>query len=104
MALPKVVFGVEWVEVEPGWGTRPEGWKISLTLEEAKAEAKRASAAGPYENGGGYCGPVRPLYVQEILTDDLPEGEKMSLETQPFTFTANYWMPKWIGPRHPVGG
>lgn len=68
----KTLFAVPWIEVEYGWGSRDEGYKVFDTLEECVAATKHDSIKGNYESGGGYCGPERPLVYFE--TPDEIEG------------------------------
>lgn len=67
-----ILYAVPWIEVEYGWGERPEGYKIFDNLEECISSTKESSKTGNYESGGGYCGPERPLYYYE--TTDQIEG------------------------------
>lgn len=66
----KTLFAVPWIEVEYGWGDRPEGYKVFESEEECIKQTKEDSFKGNYE--GGYFGPVRPLYYYE--TPDEIEG------------------------------
>lgn len=66
----KTLFAVPWIEVEYGWGDRPEGYKVFDSLEECLSSSKKSSAEGNYE--GGYFGPLRPMYYYE--TPDEIEG------------------------------
>ena len=59
----KTLYAVPWIEVEYGWGERPEGYKIFEDLEECIKSSKESSENGNYK--GGYCGPERPLYYYE---------------------------------------
>lgn len=61
-----ILYAVPWIEVEYGWGDRPEGYKVFDNLEECISSTKESSANGNYESGGGYCGPVRPLYYIQV--------------------------------------
>jgi len=66
----KILFAVEWIEVEYGWGDRPEGYLVFDNLNKCIEDTKESSKTGNYE--GGYMGPVRPLGYYE--TTDLIEG------------------------------
>ena len=96
----KVVYGVPWIEVE--FGQRPEGWVLFLDKEQCIKDTKAASERGPYEGGGGYCGPERPLAYTEIPFDSLEEEYQERLEENGKTFTSNYWSPKFAGARHHI--
>ena len=89
----KVVWGTPWIEVESGWGSRPEGWKLFLDRDEAVKDTHRASKDGPYE--GGYIGPERPLKLYEIPFDSLPDVVQEKLRSSGKAFTSNYWDPKY---------
>jgi hypothetical protein len=39
----KVVFAVEYIEVEYGWGDRPEGYALYLDKDECVKQTKKAS-------------------------------------------------------------
>lgn len=67
------LYAVEWIEVEYGWGDRPEGYKIFKDLEFAKEETFEDSENGNYPSGSGYLGPVRPLTIYEINSENLPQ-------------------------------
>ena len=96
----KTIFGVKWIEVEYGWGDRPEGWKLYATLQEAIDGAKADSANGNFE--GGYCGPTRPVTVVEIDAAEIQPITAGGLASGP-TFTANHWNPQNPGKSRPVG-
>lgn len=66
----KTLFAVPWIEVEYGWGDRPEGFKVFETEEECIKQTNLDSADGNYD--GGYFGPVRPLCYYK--TPDEIEG------------------------------
>lgn len=61
----KVLYAVPWIEIEYGWGSRPEGYKLFESLEECKKQTAIDSEVGNYSGGGGYCGPERPLHYYE---------------------------------------
>ena len=67
----KTLYAVEWVEVEYGWGERPEGFKIFDNLEECITSTKESSQNGNYESGGGYFGPKRPLEYTILENSDI---------------------------------
>ena len=92
----KVVYGVKWIESE--WGLRDEGWKLCFCDLRAWSQARIDSANGPYPNNSGYCGPVRPLMVQEIPWDCLePNDQQALLEADNlFVFTRNHYTPKFM--------
>lgn len=66
----KTLFAVPWIEVEYGWGDRPEGFKVFESEEQCIEQTKKDSDNGNYD--GGYCGPVRPSHYYE--TPDEIEG------------------------------
>jgi hypothetical protein len=59
-----IIYAVPWIEVEYGWGDRPEGYKVFNTLEECITSTKESSNKGNYN--GGYFGPARPLGYYEV--------------------------------------
>lgn len=63
----KTLYAVPWIEIEYGWGSRPEGYKVYETLEECVEETKLKSEDGGYESG--YFGPERPLCYYETLDE-----------------------------------
>ena len=65
-----ILYAVPWIEVEFGWGSRPEGFKVFDSLEECIKNTKERFADGDY--GTGYFGPVSPLCYYE--TPDEIEG------------------------------
>jgi hypothetical protein len=87
------IYGVPWIEVE--FGQRDEGWALFTDLEECKSETKEASRRGPYEGGGGYCGPVRPLTYYEIPVEGLDDEYVKALKKKGRCHTANRWYPKY---------
>ena len=89
----KIIYGVEWIESE--FGQRPEGYLLFLDLKDCINKTIEASRKGPYKDGGGYLGPVRPLYYVEIPFDSLDEDLKTQLVENGTTFTPNRWEPKF---------
>lgn len=59
-----VLYAVPWIDVEYGWGSKPDGFKIFDDLEECIKSTNESSEKGNYE--GGYLGPERPLIYYEI--------------------------------------
>lgn len=88
-ATTKSLYLVPWIEVEMGWGSRPEGYRVFLDLETCKRETKRASQEGPYK--GGYFGPERPLHYYEVPYDE-------SMTTENFVDR----LPKFRSPSNPI--
>ena len=87
----KVVFGVQWIEIE--FGQRLEGWSLFTNAEECVERTKEASAKGPYP--GGYIGPERPLRMYEIPFDSLDKETQKDLKKKGTAHTANNWQPKF---------
>jgi len=98
----KIVYGVEWIEVE--FGQRSEGYALFLDKDECIRSTKRSSQRGPYPSGspvrGGYYGPVRPLSYVEIPFDSLEPEDKKKLRKTGYAHTANRWSPKFKGTRN----
>ena len=65
-----ILYAVPWIEIEYGWGTRPEGYKIFDNLETCIQESLNDTNSGNYE--GGYCEPESPIQYYE--TPDEIEG------------------------------
>lgn len=63
----KTLFAVPWIEVEYGWGSRPEGYKIFDSLESAKSQSIKDTLSG--NSSGGYLGPVRPIQIIETVDE-----------------------------------
>ena len=61
----KTLYAVPWIEIEYGWGDRPEGFKVFEDLDECLESSKASSKSGNYD--GGYFGPVRPLRYYETV-------------------------------------
>ena len=59
----KVLYAVPWIEIEYGWGSRDEGYKVYDSLDECISNTKSRSEDGNYEDG--YFGPYRPLVYYE---------------------------------------
>lgn len=97
----KVVYGVPWIEVEFGWGERPEGYLLFLDKEQCIKKTQEDSATGPYD-GGYYCGPVRPLYYVEIPFDSLEDSLKERLSKFQNVFSPNTWKPRFAGAKIPI--
>ena len=91
----KLAYCVPWIEIEYGWGSRPEGYKIFSDLEKCLEQTKVDSAKAGYE--GGYCGPVRDmeLFYYEVPYDLIPEKVKNAFdEGKDFWFSENAWNPQ----------
>ena len=90
----KVVYGVPWIEVEYGWGSRPSGWMLFTDKERCIEDTKKASDEG---NGdGGYIGPVRPEQYVEIPFDFLDDDLQKRLEENGGKAgTHDFWSPKF---------
>lgn len=89
----RVCYGVQWIEVE--FGQRDEGYKLFVSLKQAKERSEEDTKAGHYQ--GGYCGPEKPLTIYEIPVDCLPDKLKRYIEAAPDTgsiFSDNHWQPK----------
>jgi hypothetical protein len=91
----KVIYGVPWIEIESGWGSRPSGWKLFTNEDECHSSTKDASDGGAFE--GGYIGPVRPLTCWEIPFDSLDEKLQARLEEFGAALTDDYWDPSFKG-------
>ncbi len=63
------MYLVPWIEVEYGWGDRPEGYKVFTDEKEMIKTTNHDSENGNYEGGGGYFGPIRPLCYYEAPFD-----------------------------------
>ena len=95
----KVVYAVAYIEIEYGWGERPEGYALYLDKDKCAAQTKESSKHGNYESGEGYYGPVRPLSYREVPYDSLDEKLKKELDDKGVTHTDNHWSPKFEGKR-----
>lgn len=89
----KKIYLVPWIEVEFGWGSRPEGYKVFLEEKTCIACTKEDSISG--QGAGGYFGPVRPLRYYEAPLSDLPEELQLSLQESKndFVWPDNSWKP-----------
>lgn len=96
----QVVYGVPWIEVEYGWGDRPEGWHLFLHKEQCINASKEASKEGG--SAGGYIGPIRPLTYTEIPLDSLEPELRTKIANNGECFTSNYWEPKFKGLCTPI--
>jgi hypothetical protein len=96
----KVVYAVEWIEVE--WGQRSEGYRLFLDEKDCIASTKKSSERGPYPSGGGYLGPVRPLVYVEVPFDSLEPEYKKQLKKTGSCHTENRWRPKFKGTRKSI--
>lgn len=65
--MNRVLYAVPWIEIEYGWGDRPEGFKVYDNLEDCIDDSRLKTGTGNYE--GGYFGPVRPLHYYETVDD-----------------------------------
>ena len=95
---PEVVYAVPWIESE--WGQRDEGYRLFLDLAFCIESTKESSARGPYPGGGGYCGPVRPLFYYEVPFSCLEVDLKANIQDPDkdgVTHTTNWWKPKFKG-------
>ena len=78
--MEKSLYLVPWIEVEYGWGDRPEGYKVFNNLEECIQTTNKDSNNGNY--AGGYCGPERPLmYCETPYNEDI--ASKMFINKLP---------------------
>ena len=92
----KTVYAVRWLEVEFGWGDRPEGYKLFLNLDLCLKDTKACLVKGNYK--GGYCGPERPAFYVEVPFDSLEEKFQKALDEggeSCSVFTDNHWSPKF---------
>lgn len=64
------MYLVPWIEIEYGWGDRPEGYKVFDNKEKMIESTKESSVKGNYESGRGYFGPIRPLCYYEAPFDE----------------------------------
>ena len=91
----KTVFAVPWIEVESGWGERPEGYAIFEDRKTCVKKTKAASKRGVYK--GGYCGPNRPMVYYEIPWSVLTAKLKKELKETGRAHSENHWKPKMKG-------
>lgn len=96
----KVVYAVEWIEVE--FGSRPEGYKLFLDKELCVETTKKDSQKGP--GADGYFGPVRPLRCVEVPYDSLEDDlkTKFLMSETGFVWTDNNWSPRFRGRTHHI--
>lgn len=66
----KKLYAVPWIEVEYGWGSRPEGYKVFDNFEECIQDTLKSSETGNYKSGDGYFGPERPLSYYEFYDNE----------------------------------
>ena len=59
----KTLFAVPWVDVEFGWGSKPDGFKVFDDINTCIEKTKEDSYNGNFN--GGYVGPERPLHYYE---------------------------------------
>ena len=64
-----VLYAVPWIEVEYGWGSKPDGYEIFADLEECIRSTKESSEKG--KSTSGYYGPERPIHYYEIPKDSI---------------------------------
>ena len=89
----KVVYGVPWIEIESGWGSRPEGWKIFSDEQKCIESTKESSEDGPCE--GGYIGPERPLRYFKIPLESLDKEMQKEIKKSGSAWSENYWAPEF---------
>jgi len=63
----KVLYAVRWMDIEYGWGAKPDGFKIYDDLQQCIYDTKEKSESGNYEDG--YFGPERPLGYYETADE-----------------------------------
>lgn len=59
------LIAINWTEYERGWGQRPDGYTLYLTIEDAKADIARVYESrddGPVPDE--YCNPGQPFRVR----------------------------------------
>lgn len=89
----KVVYAVQWIEVE--FGQRDEGYALFVSKDECISSTQKSSRQGAGE--GGYIGPVRPLHYVEIPFDSLDDEYKKRLMKDGRCHTQNRWSPRFRG-------
>lgn len=62
----KIVFRVDWLESEFGFGTRPDGYSLHLTEEDSKAFIEEYWATMPEKVPDEYSRPNCPAYKFEV--------------------------------------
>ena len=90
---PDVVYGVCWIEVEYGWGSRPSGWFLFLDKETAHTESRKSSDRGNFD--GGYIGPERPIEIYSIPWQFLPDEAKTRLASDGKWGSGDFWGPEY---------
>ena len=93
---PDVIYGVEWLEVEPGWGRKPEGYKlfkdVKTCIEVTKKDLERCRDKG----SGYYIGPLHPAAYVEIPFICLQEECKAGFrDGRDWVFSTNNWEPRY---------
>ena len=74
----KTLYAVPWIDIEYGWGSKPDGYLIFDDLSECIRSTKKSSEKGGYSNG--YHGPEKPLCYYEIPSTN-NEGDKYPFAT-----------------------
>lgn len=69
-------FAINWTEYESGWGQRPDGHTLYLTLEAAKKHVAGYWAGMPKAAPNEYSRPSEPFYypLTEQQVQDIREG------------------------------
>ena len=62
-----ILYIVPWVDVEFGWGSKPDGYRVYKNFDEMVTHTKESSKTGL--SNGGYYGPEKPLSYYEIPYD-----------------------------------
>lgn len=94
----KIVYGVEYIEVE--FGQRPFGWHLYLDKTECHNKTKKASDSGRY--CGGYLGPIRPLDSFEIPFASLSKKIQRQLTKTGHYHTDDSWKPEFLGKKESI--
>lgn len=95
-----VCYAVRWIEID--FGRRDEGYRIFFDVDICKEQTRKSSEKGSYGDGGGYCGPERPLSYYEIPLSCLTDNDKIALQENGFVHTRNSWQPKFKSQPHRV--
>lgn len=75
----KKYYAVPEIDVEFGWGSRPDGFYVYDDLEIMKEETKRRIKEGGYSEG--YIGPVKPpCFIEFFLNDSIKTEEFENLK------------------------